>query len=72
MKNKTIRSVICICLVALLLCGGIAYGTVQYVNSRIRSIGEASMASVESLALAESGARAVEMAAFPSAKKLFL
>ncbi len=62
MKNKTIRSVICICLVALLLCGGIAYGTVRYVNSRIRSIGEASMAASDTLALSRQAALPENMA----------
>ena len=40
MKNKTIRSAICICLVALLLIGGIAYGAVRYVDGRIRQLNE--------------------------------
>ncbi len=44
MKNKTIRSVICICLVALLLCGGMVYGGVRYIDNRIQRIGEAGMA----------------------------
>ena len=44
MKNKTIRSVICICLVALLLCGGMVYGGIRYVDSRIQRLGEADMA----------------------------
>ena len=51
MKNKTLRSVICICLVALLLCGGMVYGGVRYIDSRIRSIGEAGIANLDSVAL---------------------
>ena len=51
MKNKTIRSVICICLVALLLCGGIAYGAIRYIDGRIQQLGQASVANVESVTL---------------------
>ena len=40
MKNKTIRSAICICLVALLLIGGASYGAVRYVDGRIRQLNE--------------------------------
>ena len=43
MKNKTIRNAICICLVALLLCGGIAYGAVRYVDGRIQQLNQAQL-----------------------------
>ena len=38
MKNKTIRTVICICLVALLLCGGMVYGGVRYMLGHIQQV----------------------------------
>ena len=51
MKNKTIRSVVCICLVALLLCGGIAYGAIRYIDGRIQQLGQASIANLDSVSM---------------------
>ena len=51
MKNKAIRSAVCICLVALLLCGGIVYGGVRYVDGRLRQVAEASMANTETVSV---------------------
>ena len=51
MKNKTIRSVICICLVALLLCGGMVYGGVRYVDSRIQELGRVSVSALDTAAM---------------------
>ena len=56
MKNKTIRSVICICLVALLLCGGMVYGGVRYVDSRIQRLGDANISSAEAASLSSAQA----------------
>ena len=39
-KNKTIRTVICVCLIALLLIGGAAYGAVRYVDGRIQQLNQ--------------------------------
>ena len=43
-KNKTIRTVICVCLIALLLIGGAAYGAVRYVDGRIQQLNQARVA----------------------------
>ena len=51
MKNKTIRSVVCICLVALLLCGGIAYGAIRYVDGRIQQLGQTGMAAMDAVSM---------------------
>ncbi len=51
MKSKTIRSAICICLVALLLCGGIAYGAVRYLDSRIQLLSEAPVSGQSAVSL---------------------
>ena len=51
MKNKTIRSVVCICLVALLLVGGVAYGAIRYIDGRIQQLGQASMANAASVSM---------------------
>ena len=51
MKNKTIRSVVCICLVALLLCGGIAYGAVRYMEGRIQQLNKAQISDTGAVSL---------------------
>ena len=43
-KNKTVRTVICVCLIALLLISGAAYGAVRYVDGRIQQLNQARIA----------------------------
>ncbi|MBO4677302.1 MAG: trypsin-like peptidase domain-containing protein [Oscillospiraceae bacterium] len=49
-KNKTVRTVICVCLIALLLIGGAAYGAFRYVDGRIQQLNQARIADTGSVA----------------------
>ena len=41
MKKKSLITVVCICLAAVLLCGGFCYATVSYVNGQIKRSADA-------------------------------
>lgn len=43
MKKKSVIAVVCICLAAILVCGGFCYTTINYVENRIQRIADAGM-----------------------------
>ena len=50
MKNRTIRTAVCICLIAVLLCGGIVYGGVRYLSGRISQANQTSAGTTDTVA----------------------
>ena len=52
MKKNPIRTVICVCLIALLLIGGAAYGAVRYVDGRIQQLNQARITDTGAVTMA--------------------